>query len=270
MVLPLLGNYAKVELVTGVGDTIATMMGTLASAPIDGPGLTQEDAVQLASLWAWRRDRFMRGASWEVKVSLSGKMKGSKTDAFHGVWQGSAAELAKLLTANPELRATLMVGDGPLSSPYPGGGKLGDDWGITLARALDRQTVKIAKARQGGVIPTGYASWTKSVAAPAVVGIIVGGAALAVVGSVAVWRYFDPELRKATAVLNAASSAYDARVQVAKQTGKMPPPSLIEEQTQGMISDLSREERNRSLLIGLGIAGGLVGGAVAIAAIRAA
>lgn len=254
------GTYAKVDLVPGVAEVIATAMGGLASSNVEGPGLTQEDCVQLVSRWAWYRDRMMRGSAGNIKVALY------YNGAFQRVWEGPIANLQKLL-ADGKCTARLITGDGPLVSPIPGGPGLGDDWAVQLAKAIDCTTTRIKKAKQGGDIPIGLASFTKPIVAPAVVAIIVGGAAVAVIGSVAVWRYFDPDLRKHVATVQGAVAAYDARVAVGKATGTMPPPSPLELGAKKAVEDAASTETTSSLLWGLGIAGGLTAGAVGLAAL---
>lgn len=257
------GDYARVELVGPAADFIAAAMGVLSTQPFKGPGLTQEDAVQLVSRWAWMRDRFMRGAAGNVRVALA-----EKGGAFRGTWDGSLDALGKLLTADTRLSATLIVGDGPLVAPAPGGPGLPNDWAIRLGRALDGLTLTIAQSEQAGDIPAGFASITKTIGPAAITAIIVGGAALAVVGGVAVWRYFDPELRKHTSAIHAAAQAYDQRLQTLKATGQMPPPSQIELGAQSAVESASKDETRRSLVWAGAIAGGLTVGAVGIAAVR--
>lgn len=258
------GKYARVELIPDAADVIAASVGSVAALPYKGPGLSQDDAVQLVSKWAWRRDRFMRGAANDVKVALHN----TKDQNFAGVWEGDLGKLGKLLTARPELQATLMVGDGPMAAPLPGGGELGDKWAIELARALDATTTDLAKVQQGGDIPFGFGSVSKLVAAPVVVGIIVGGAALAVIGTAAVWRYLDPELRAYVSGLNAAADAYDKRVQVFKATGKMPGPTPTEVSIAKQIKAQAAKETGQSLIYAGAIAGGLTLTAVGLAWVR--
>lgn len=260
------GKYARVELIPDAADVIATTLGAVATAPIKGPGLTQEDAVQLVSRWAWMRDRFMRGAAGDVKAALYD----TKAGAFAGVFEGPVAELSKKLAARPELQATLVVGDGPIAAPLPGGGELGDNWGPELARALDNASTMIAGLPQAGDIPAGFASLSKLVAAPAIVGIIVGGAAIAVIGSVAVWRFLDPQHRSYVSGLNAAAKAYDQRVQAYKATGKMPPPTPTEVSMGEAIKNQSSDEVKKSLIYAGAIAGGLTLSAVGLSYLRRA
>lgn len=258
------GKLARVELVPDAADVIATTLGSFATAPFKGPGLGQDDAVQLVSRWAWMRDRFNRGASNNVKVSLYD----TKAGKFAGIYEGSASSLAKKLEGRPELAATLIVGNGPLASPVPGGGELGDDWGPQLARAIDAETIAIADMPRGADVPLGFGSITKTIAAPVVVGIIVGGAAIAVIGGIAAWRYFDPEHRSYVSGLNAAAKAYDARIQTFKATGKMPDPTPTEVSMAKQIQEQAKKEQNKSVLMALGIAGGITLGAVGISYAR--
>lgn len=273
----MLGQYAQVDMVSGVAETVAAMMGSLSGAPIEGPGLTQDDVTQLVARWAWRRDRIMRGAADNVKVALYSEQPhlgagaeqiAETTYAFRGVWEGSTKDLNTKMGKDPTLRAHLIVGDGPIVSPYPGGKGLPDNWAALLGRALDNTTELINKAKKGGTVPAGYASFTQTVVAPLIVGIIVGGVAVTVIGTAAVWRYFDPDVRKQVAMLHAASAAFDARVQVAKQTGTLPPPSEIELGAKELVGNAAGEETKRSLLIAGGIAGGLTLGAIGLAWIR--
>ena len=255
-------TYAKVDLVPGVAEVIATAMGGLAGASVEGPGLTQEDAVQLVSRWAWYRDRIMRGAHIGTNLKAALYYKGK----FQRVWEGEMKDLAAKL-ADGTFTARLIVGDGPITSPIHGGEGLGADWAAQIAKAIDCTTRKIKDAKQGGDIPVGFSSFTKPIVAPAVVAIIVGGVAVSVIGGVAVWRYLDPELRKHVATVQGAAQAFDARIQAYKQTGQMPPPSAIELGAKKAIEEAAGNEKSHSMWVGLGIATGITAGAVGVAAL---
>lgn len=268
----MLGNYAQVDLIMGgapVADSVAVAMAVTSTLDVQGPGVAQDDAVQLVSTWAWIRERIMRGAADHVKAALYKIDKQSGKLVFVDVYEGSEKTLYDR-ALKYGLEAKLVVGDGPMVAPYPGGAGLPNDYAIKLARALDNTTKKIADSKVGGAVPAGFSDMTQAVVAPVIVALIVGGVALTVIGSVAAWRYLDPDVRKNTAILHAASRAYEARIQAAKESGKLPDPSPLEVNALPTIEAASKQETNRTLLVGLGIAGGLTGAAVGVALLRSA
>jgi hypothetical protein len=125
---------------------------------------------------------------------------------------------------------------------------------------------RIAKAKQ---TDTGAGMITPAVA-PAVVAIIVGGAALAVVAGAAAWRYLDPDLRRDVAQVQAAATMFSARLQTNRETGKMPDPSPVETGVAKRIEKLAKDETQRGLLVGGAVVGGLVAAVGATLAIRRA
>jgi hypothetical protein len=234
-------RYARVLMRNGGGSLIAAKLvagGVIATATVsEGPGVSQDEATQLAADLAWTRDAVMWGlAPTKFAVWSSGHYKGMFAEPpTEQQIQKSWAKSSQAVEATP------VVGEAPFNVVTPGGDGLPDDWAVTLAKACDCVNRKLKEARTSEQIPIGYS--VENVALPLLplVGIVVAGAAVATIASVAAWRYLDPEARTAVAAVKASSEAYKARVSEWKETGKMPPASDIEQTTARAVGELGHD-----------------------------
>lgn len=256
-------SYAKVDWSPGGSEIIAVSLGVTAAAdgstgPNPGGTVAHADLVQLATGLSLFRDSNMIGARGLARVACFNKL-------------GSLIGVSRVNPIDPKLPKECtsfytIAGDGPIVS-VKGGAGLPDNWGAQLARASDNCLRRIGKSKQtdgsgGGMVTPALA--------PVAIAIIVGGAALAVIGTVAAWRYLDPDLRRDIAQTQVAASAFSARLQALRETGTLPPPSPVETGVAKRIATLSSDETKRGLLYGGAVAGGVVAVAGAGWAIRRA
>jgi hypothetical protein len=253
--------YAKIDWQPNASELVATALAASAEVPsvgVDVAGaVAKADLQQLAAGLALYRDSNMLGARNLARLATF--------DA-----QGSFLGIVRADPTDPQLGDRVkqfyaIAGDGPIVN-VPGGAGLPDNWGAQLARATDDVLRRIAKAKQ---TDPGAGMITPAVA-PAVVAIIVGGAALAVVAGAAAWRYLDPDLRRDVAQVQAAATMFSARLQTNRETGKMPDPSPVETGVAKRIEKLAKDETQRGLLVGGAVVGGLVAAVGATLAIRRA
>lgn len=272
--MPQAWKYARVIYSPAVADTVAAKMAGWAAmgglGPERGPGVTQDEAVQLVTNLSVLRHSAAMGvnAGRFAVYGLSGD--------FRGVQLNPKAETldAEYQTAVP------IVGDEPpppagLSSPYDPNLDPVANWPRKLVLAIDRVCTQIAKSEKGGSIPQGYgfdplppgvggegtlAAWP----AIGIVAVIVGGAAIATIGGVAVWRYLDADVRTRTAEISAAGTAYQARLQVYQASGTMPPPGPLETANAKAIEEAAKESSDKYWLIGAAALAGIGGGAALI------
>lgn len=236
-----------------------------AGMPDKGPGVTQGDAVQLATHLAVLRNAvtYRRRGPAARYVVAGGEYQGTVFASKRGSEIDLVAEHVKAQQA-----VYPIVGDERLYDPWPGSGPKGkpNGWGPLLALALDNATRRLATAERADAPPPGYGA-IAVLLPPLAIGIIVGGVAVTVIGAVAAWRYLDPDARKAIAITDAASKAYSERLAQAEVTGIMPPASPIEEQALPAITDLAATEAKRDWIIGGAIVGGIVVTAIGGAAV---
>lgn len=250
--------YAKVDYVMGGGDVIAASVTAWAALPTEtGPGLDQGDATQLATdLSVIRHTATLEEIGcWAI------------FDAA-GAFRGKRYERLRMPDVPEGWQALPIVGDERLPSTTPLAGEgLPKDWGRQLALAIDRTIEQIAKAKTAAGAPAGFGSLTVPIASPALVAIIVGGAALAVIGTVAAWRYLDPGLRTRIAEVRAAAKSYQDRLRVKNETGTMPPPSPIETSNADAVATAAGEREKSDWLWGAAAVGGITGGSLLTAVI---
>jgi len=235
-------------------------------------GLTQSDAIQVAAGLAMLRDSVTVPRLRTLAVYRGGEFQAREL---------ATPERLAELDADPALSWVPIVGTTPLESPPVGasvvqaGEQLGvpsitahvpDDWGRQLALAIDGVLHDIADARSGG--ETYDAPGAVNVLALPIVAVIVGGAAVAVIGAVGAWRYFNPDLRAKTEAITAASEAYAARLQVLENTKTMPPVSLIEEGAAAAVIASAKDESSSAWLLGGGFAGGVAAATLALGALN--
>ncbi|HXS82637.1 MAG TPA: hypothetical protein VN896_07930 [Methylomirabilota bacterium] len=237
--------------------------GLMSHAPeIRGPGLTQADAVQVVTELAALRDLV---GSWNIaRVAEFFPGGGSK------LWTAYGRRGLSELVADIERRgsrAMPVVGDAPLVQFGAGvfGGSTDvtatnptTNWGPNLALALDQVMVGIGKAELGPNIPIGGQQVADLVALQlAFLAVIVAGAALSVIGSVAAWRFLDPEFRRDATIVRQAAQNYAQRLDQFEKTGTMPPASDIEQQAAPTVLDLAKQRSGSGWLMGGLVAGGL-------------
>lgn len=255
-------RYARVALLPGAGGVIAAnVMGwAVAGGAIPQAGLTQDDSIQLATDLAILRHTATSG--------LVGHFA-----AFDQAGNFAGDFWSRPESAAPPAGGSLLsiVGDEPMRPGLLGGNDdLGDDWGQTLALAIDRVLKQLKDSEEAASIPTGFGNIATPILAPVVVAIIVGGVALGVIGSVAAWRYLDPGFRTRLAAVRAAADAYQTRVEALKATGIMPPPSPIETANADMIRTAASEGSDTAWIVSGAVVGGIVVGGLALSALRAA
>lgn len=243
-------RYARVNFAHGMAPMIAVKLELQdVGTPFGGagPGMTQDEAVQVVADLALARD---------VVVNAGRPLRYA---AFaDGKWLGNLLAEDTPDAAGAEL--VPIVGDGPRRIVSPPSDGLPDNWPIILSDACDAVIRRVAKADRTSQIPIGY-SMAIPVIAPVIAAIIVGGAAVAVIGTVAAWRYLDPQARTAVKLLEASSQAYRSRLETFRETGKMPPASDLETNTASEVLKLAGEGKSGSYLVG-GLVGAGVMGAV--------
>lgn len=250
-------GYGVVQWIPGSEQTVAATLLTYAATDT-AAGLGQDDAVQLASGLASLRtvcSTPLGGGKFALYAS-DGRLLGTRV--------ATQADLEEAYRR--ERMPVPIVGDNPLTRPPVGAGDAAD-WGPTVALAIDRVLGKVNQARTAGSAQG--AQVTPALALPVMV-LIVGGAALSIIASVAAWRYLDPELRGEVAAVTAAADAYRARLDIYSQTGQMPPTSDVERSVADQIRGLAKERRNNRWAVTAGVVGGTVVGAVGLAALRRA
>jgi hypothetical protein len=234
--------------------------GRAAFALLEGPagGLTQNQAVQLVTWLAGLRDRiaapgFAQIATWNA----AGQSMGLR-EAF-----GTAGVQAVLADVKARhLSALYVAGDKPFFQPHAPDGPLHDNprLGIKYATALDNIMVRIGKAEQGGEVPATVQLGQWQIAA--LVAVVVTGAALAVIGTVAAWRYLDPDFRRDALIVHDAAQLYSARLDVFERTGQMPEPSELETQAGPTVERLASERSKTGWIVGAAVGGGVLAGTV--------
>lgn len=255
---PTVAQAALKQLVGGAAATREAMPDQLA--------LDHDSLVQVAALFAVRRNEVTVGYR---TMFLLYDVKGP---TFVGTDYGEASDVDARYRGT-DILAMPIVGASELVDPTPGGGPI-DHWGPTLALAYDRCSELLAKAPGTSMPPSGSVPFVTMPTALPVLGlgaiaIIVAGVAVMAIGAVAVYRYLDPQARLQIASVEAAGAAYRARLDVAKTTGQLPPPSPIEEANAEAVKTSAREASKPDWLAAGGIVGGVAVGAVLASAIGA-
>lgn len=249
-------RFARVE-----WNPLAALAAMTAIAERPGPeqvlGLSTIDhnvAVQIVSLFSVQRNNVLLQRAGTMAKYKAGRFFGTET-----IYNApDAADRADNLRKEG-FEVMPIVGLEPLHDLTPGKGPI-ERWGPTLALALDRCSVIIAKSPRAGV--EGGAPIVP-VVEPITIAIIVGGVAVTVIAGVAVFRALDPDARIQLAQVQAATKAYIARLEVFKQTGKMPPVSAIEKSNAEAVVTRAREMGKSDWLIAGAAVGGTVAGAAA-------
>ena len=250
----------------------AALSALIVAPEVKGPGLSAGDSVQVATYFALLRDVVasydVRKGGPHAKIALYDKAgKPYRLIEFVGKQETLADEMAK-----KGLVGALVVGDAPFGNPHvtlPDGWTPVPHWGRKLALALDQTLIQISKAEEGPNIPAGFAEIIPAVfpIALGAVAIIVTGAALSIISSVAAWRYLDPDLRRDSLLVRQAAENYAQRLSIYKDTGNMPPPSENETKAIDTVEKMASSRSTTEWGWVAAIAGGLAVGSVATVAI---
>jgi len=271
-------RFARVTYIPSYAEILAArVIGWAAMGdPVSmGPGMSQSDAVQYVTDLVVLRHVAAVGV---LKSKFAWYSRG--TNKFLGTTWNSTQNADSSYPVNPRYKgssyAVPMVGDEPIQS-YPGptayalGGIDTDTWNRKLVLALDDTIRRIAKAEQAGEIVPGWGAEMPGGARPELgaigagaVAIIVAGAAVAIVGSFAAWRYFSPEVRIQAAAVRTAAKAYENRLRVIAETGVSLPPGPLELASASEVDKAAKGAANR--YIGYGTAA-LAGGALGISGV---
>jgi len=225
-----------------------------------GPGLDQSDAIQVATHLALLRHEVLGAGRAKVAVYRA-RIPAGRTFTVTGDPMG-------------EFLGTFYPGEGPRQGVYripivgteplftrPPGPGLPEDWSRSLALAIDELLARIAKADEGASQPAGARSTADLSLLPfAIVAVIVGGAAAAIVSSVALWRFLAPETRIGIAAVEQAGSDYAARLRILKETGTLPAPSPNELASAAQIEKLASAQRPGKWMLGGAVAAGALAG----------
>jgi hypothetical protein len=239
----------RVDYMPDAAEGVASYLKTRFSSEASTAGLSQPDVVQLVTDLAWLRDSVTarrRVAIYDADSKFLGVVR---------VGQKIPKSAVKQLP---------ILGEGPLWNLPPGPG-LPKRWGAELALAIDQVTRRIGELPQG---PEPVAS--EATVKPAnvlVMAVIVAGIAATVIGAVAPWRYFDPDLAKLTVGVRQAASDFAQRLKQQASSGTLPDPSPTELAVADMIKNAAGKEKGKGWAWGAGIGGGLVGATVGIAAV---
>ncbi len=247
-------------------------MGSL--GPGRGPGLTQSEAVQFAASLASLRHVAASSDEWS-RVAVygpGGQYRGTRIVNASSDWSEEETYLP-IVGESPLPSAIGLFGGTHWTSatyadrPLPG-------WPRLLCLATDRLLTQIAQAEQGGEVPEGYGAepilggYQPAALPIGAIAVIVGGAAVAVIGGLAVWRYLDPDVRIRAAAIDASLRSYQARLATAQVTGIMPDASPIEIANAAAVKAAADEQQQRYWLIGAAGVLGIAGGAAGLAYVR--
>lgn len=239
-------RYARVGYRLGYGSLVAAKLQVGGTLPIgEGAGVVQVEADQLAATFAYSRDWCMWGGATHAAVFHKGAYVGEEPPPN---------------VSPAELDIVPVVGDAPYNYIAPGGKGLPENWGLLLGVACDYVLGKVRTAKRSSEIPLGWSMMVPTALGGGIVAIIVGGAAVAIVGAVAAYRYLDPDARAAMATVATAAQLYQARLEVLKKTGKLPDPSPIETSQAEAIKKLAGKGSANGWMLGGAVLGGLAGG----------
>jgi hypothetical protein len=266
-------QWARVEYQPGAAPVVfarLSLLGT-ASDAMGLSGMTGNESVQVATYLAGLRDTC---ASWNPLAGgpYATMAAFSKTGAPERMLEGNSVYLEKKFKelASRDYRFTPVVGDAPFLKTATRAQDFNptNGWGRKLALAIDEVLQRMGRSEQGGETPPTVEPAQFARVIPLIV--IVTGAAIAVIGSVAVWRYLDPDLRRDIVMVEDAARNYATRLGLWKETGTMPPPSVSETEALSTVESLAKSRSGSDWLWGAGIAGGITLAAVVSVAISKA
>ena len=248
------------------GSLSAQAWEALKHAPPEGAGLAQADAVQVVAALAALRD-LVAAPFYQKAIEFDPRPSVPRFVEIHEAWGLEAAAALRQAVADRGNRLVQVVGEAPWAphlapdDPLP-------RWGQKLGLALETVQLRMAKQKTGPAIPfSAEPAWFLGIPPVAMVAVIVAGTALAVIGAIAAWRYFDPDFRTAALMVRQAADDYAQRLEVYKQGQPMPPPSQIELDAAPTIQKMAAERSGTGWAWGLGIAGGLTALAVGASAL---
>jgi hypothetical protein len=274
--MPQAWRYARVTYNPAAAEIVAAKLtgwaAMGAASPEQGPGLTQDETVQFVADLAVLRHFAACGRNrvkWAVYDAAGSFLRIE--------WSRDFAELGEGETALP------VVGDeapppAGMARDYPAARDPTPTWPRDLTLAIDALLREIKGAEVAGSIPPGYGfealpggpggEAIQSAWPIAAIAIVVGGAAVALIGKDAVWRYFDPTVRNHAASLRSAAKAYQMRLEVQEQTGVMPAASSIETSNAATVGELAKGQSRRYWGYGAAALAGLGGGAALLSYLR--
>jgi hypothetical protein len=242
--MPQSWRYARIDYNPAAAELVAaTITGWAAMSGVErGPGLRQDDAAQLAADLAVTRGIIATA--------------GDPEQTRYAVYDSGGTFLRVQTPQGPELEngetAIPIAGDYPFppagfKRPYDRALDPNENWARDLVLAIDRCLRDLKRTEQAGSIPAGYGieippDVQLGAVPPLSIAIIVGGAAVAVIGTVATWRFLNPELRVQVASVRAAAKAYQARLAVLQTTGTMPGASPIEVANAAAVREASKDQ----------------------------
>lgn len=259
-------KYSRVQLDMLAAELVAARITGFAAMSTEGkgPGISQDDAVQYVTRLSILRHYAACGA-FHFQWAVYGKDGGF----VRTVWVGrDEPKLEEGQTAVP------MFGDERRIMAGGGGTGLPGNWGRLLVGAIDQVLHDIGKAEQAGSVPAGYGQQPEPAPPPVEAGfpvalaVIVGGAAVSIIATAAIWRYFAPEVLIAAAAVDGAARAYQMRLEHHATTGVMPPPSAVETEGAKVVGEAAAKAQGRGwLYAGVGV-GGISAGAVGAGLIK--
>lgn len=238
-----------------------------------GPGLDQGDAVQFVTHMAYLRSAAACGIEPYQRACYL-----SPGGAFLGVrTAGQPPPRSRYLPPRGSDRLVMLpvYGQEPITRPAYGSGQMGEQWPADLALACDTVIRRVAKAEQGPEVVPGWGGEFPGGAEPipggigvGAISVIVAGAAVAVVGSFAAWRYFSPDVRIEAATVAAAARAYETRLRAMVTNGVELPPSPIELASAERVRTAAKQSRDNQMMIGAGVVAGVGATATLLSYIR--
>lgn len=241
---------------------IVDLWGTLEainpSALASRQGLTQNEAVTLATLLTIAHDVCQWGHA--VTTVAWYRPDGKLAQFTSPTTERRFAELSEKYEPIP------VFGSAPYGHAYPGGDGVPDNWGKLIALASQKVTREIAALKHGGEVPKEHPEELLQENPVAIAAVIVAGVAVTVVGTAAVWRYFDTDTRQHTVEVASAASDYAQRIGTFERTGKMPPASETEKAVAQSIEERAEAQSTYGTLVSGGV-GAAVGAGVALAAV---
>lgn len=256
MIPNVLQRFAKVDLNFGI-DPVPFFQQEK-SRPKGISGIKHDELVQVVAYGAYLRDACQWGGTAQLAwFDDSGKFV-MFTDTVTGAGQKKFAERRKL-------HPIPIFGANAYGSNFEGGGDLGKNWGRSLAQAMDATLSDFARLERSTELPTTITGERLPVIAPAILAIIVAGAAVATIGTTAVFWHFTSDILDHAITVYGASRAYEARVMTFQKTGVMPDPTPVEIGAKKAIEARAGKGREEGWT-----AAALIGGGTAAASLVAA
>jgi hypothetical protein len=222
------------------------------------PGVSQNDAVQMVCELAMLRD--LVAAPMCARFAVYGGSDPT-LEGFYDECGYNQIFQALNKVSNSGASVVHMYGDAPLTDPAMfRSSNPTSKWGMKLALALDQSMVLLSRSMQDA---QEQAQVLQGFAPQAIIAaIIVTGAAVAVIGSIAAWRYLDPQWRTDSLLVRQAAEDYGARLTAWQATGTMPPPSETEKTAVPTVERLGAARSGTDWGMGAAVGGGFLVGTV--------